>query len=425
MKTFDKKEILRDSIFAFIMRIFSTAIGFILTFVVAKNMLVDQAGLFMLSFAIITVLTSVSTLGMRISFVRFIGGYDSIGNHKIVNGTFISGAIGSFIATLLISGLIYYFRFNISENIFNNEKMESLLEIIAYILPFISLHLLISYAFQGKRKTNISVIFEKILSYTLFILLFIFFLSSNIEITALDGLRLFLYSSVFCSLVSVFCWIREQKFNLNADFSINKQLVSSSYPVWLAAIATMVIEWGGQIISGIYLPSSDVAIYAISQRVASFILLILVAINLVSAPRFAAAYKQNNMEDLRKTSLLCSRLMFLVATPLFFIMYFAGDILLNFFGEEYSSGILYYKIILLGYFFNVLTGSVGYLLNMTGNEKIMRNIIFISGAVLLFLSFLLIPRYGILGASIATTSAIFLQNLFALIAVRKNLVLTL
>ena len=91
------------------------------------------------------------------------------------------------------------------------------------------------------------------------------------------------------------------------------------------------------------------------------------------------------------------------------------------FGEQYKQGANLLRILVIGQFINVITGSVGFLLNMTGFEKDMRNIVFLSGAIALLLNFILIPIYGVTGAAIATSIAIALQSLFAVYMVRRRL----
>ena len=75
----------------------------------------------------------------------------------------------------------------------------------------------------------------------------------------------------------------------------------------------------------------------------------------------------------------------------------------------------------LGQFVNVITGSVGYLLLMSGNEKDMRNITIIVGLFSLVLSILLTKYYGALGTSVAIALALAAQNLMAVRMVKKRL----
>ncbi|MDG1707185.1 MAG: polysaccharide biosynthesis C-terminal domain-containing protein [Emcibacteraceae bacterium] len=66
-------------------------------------------------------------------------------------------------------------------------------------------------------------------------------------------------------------------------------------------------------------------------------------------------------------------------------------------------------------------GNVGYLLLMTGHEKIIRNNNFLGASLLLVLSIVLIPEYGIIGAASAYSLAVITQNIVAFFLVKKHL----
>ena len=97
------------------------------------------------------------------------------------------------------------------------------------------------------------------------------------------------------------------------------------------------------------------------------------------------------------------------------------EFLLGFFGAEYRQASLILQILVIGQFINVITGSVGFLLNMSGHEKDMRNVVFFSGPLSLGLGFFLTPIYGTTGAAIATAIALASQNLIAVYMVKKRL----
>lgn len=405
---------------AIFIRILSTLTGFILTLVISRNLSVDETGLFMLATAIIAVLVGISTLGFRFSLVKFIAAYND--NTPMVNLFFSLGALISLFASFIIAGLIFLFSHQIAVNIFQNELLIPLLKIISFIIPIACIHNLVAFAFQGKGRANLSILFEKMISSLVLILLIIFFLDSFQE-TAVSALRFSFFSSLFTALIGIFYWFRIQEFALptSPSQSIIDSFKNSSLILWGSTFTSLVIIWGGQIIAAFYLSAFDIGILAISQRVSSLLILVLVAINMVAAPKFSRAYHNNNNYELRKTSLQSSRLIFFFGIPLFILMFVFGEIILRFFGEEYVEGIFIYRIMLAGQFINVLSGSVGYLLNMTKHEKLMRNIIFISAILLISLSFILIPIYGILGAAIAISATAIIQNIAAYVAVRKTL----
>ena len=70
---------------------------------------------------------------------------------------------------------------------------------------------------------------------------------------------------------------------------------------------------------------------------------------------------------------------------------------------------------------NVVTGSVGYLLSMSGHEKDLRNTVLISGPLAIIAAVALTPLWGATGSAIATALAVATQNLVAVFWVRKRL----
>jgi len=95
--------------------------------------------------------------------------------------------------------------------------------------------------------------------------------------------------------------------------------------------------------------------------------------------------------------------------------------LMSFFGEEFRTASTALVILALGQFVNIATGSVSYLLSMTGFERKVRDNAFFSALIGVALGFALIPNYGLLGASIATAIAIASQNLLGVYQVQKHL----
>ena len=102
------------------------------------------------------------------------------------------------------------------------------------------------------------------------------------------------------------------------------------------------------------------------------------------------------------------------------ILVFSKQIL-HFFGAEFIEGSTALIILAIGQLFNSFCGPVGNLLNMTGNHKEFRNVIFISLLINIVLNFVLIKDFGINGAATATTISLIAWNLLGVIIVKKKL----
>ena len=74
----------------------------------------------------------------------------------------------------------------------------------------------------------------------------------------------------------------------------------------------------------------------------------------------------------------------------------------------------------VGQIVSAFSGSTMIILNMTGREKIGRNILTITVILNIIINYILIPRYGIVGAAIATMSSTILWNLISVIYIYKS-----
>lgn len=418
----DTLSFIKASFMAFLMRLSSALAGFLITFLVARVLSPADAGIYMLGIAFLTISVAICMLGFKTTFVRYVAAYNAENNNSVIRGIVIFGLLIALIFSVIFSFLIYSLSEYMAINFFSKHEFAPILKLSAFILPFMCIHQLIAYAIQGLHRANLSVFYEKILPSVLFILTIItLVVKTSFEFSSVNLISIFFICTVITFFMSIFTWLFINKFSFKVDFSQSKNIFLSSVPVWVSSIAAICTEWGAQIISGAYLPSDELAAFAISQRTSSIMLLSLVAINLVAAPRFAASFKKNRLYELKETSLFCSRMMFAIAVPLMAIMLFFSEYLLSLFGSGYMKHVDVLRVLLIGQFINVLTGSVGFLLNMTGHEKDMRNIIIVSGVLSLILAFSLIPIYGILGAAISSSISISFQNLFAAFYVQKRL----
>jgi O-antigen/teichoic acid export membrane protein len=417
----NKKSFLKHAGVAFIVRILGAIAGLIMNLVIARTLSVEQSGLFFLAFALCSAIGMLCTLGLTNAFIRFIGGYHAEGNWGVIKGVVNKGFISTFICASVVGVVVYLSSGFISEYLFDKPLLAPTLKIIAFVIPLYAVYQLLSRAFQGLHKPISSILFQNISTQILVAIGVIAFSIFSFEITSSTVAFVLLIASFFSFMTVIFLWFRQSNLNVKADFSKTRELVASAKPLWVMMLMVMMVQYSGQIITGIHVSSEDVAYFSVAQRVAMLTSFVLIAVNLVAAPRFAASAKQGKDSELRATSLFCSRIMVIMATPVVVFMLVFPEFILGFFGEQYKQAALLLQILVIGQFINVITGSVGFLLNMTGHEKDMRNVVFLSGPLAVILGLMLTPMYGTTGAAVATAIALASQNLLAVFMVKKRL----
>jgi O-antigen/teichoic acid export membrane protein len=84
---------------------------------------------------------------------------------------------------------------------------------------------------------------------------------------------------------------------------------------------------------------------------------------------------------------------------------------LNLFGEGFLSGVSVLLILCIGQLINSLSGSVGVIMQMIGEQKVYQNLIISALVINLVLTFLLTPLYGGIGAATATVVSMIFWNI--------------
>lgn len=232
----------------------------------------------------------------------------------------------------------------------------------------------------------------------------------------------FIAASFVTAVVATILWRRAvpQLKGIKGNFRLNK-LLDSSVPLFLVSAMYLVIQWTSTFALGIWGTKAEVGVFSVAFRTAMLISFVLIAVNSIAAPKFAALYSLGDMDALGKTARNSARLLTLMAAPVLALFIIFPSRIMGVFGEDFRQGGMILAILAAGQFVNVSTGSVGYLLMMSGNERILRNNVAFAAAVNVALNALLVPRYGILGAAVATALSVSLLNITASYLVYKKI----
>ena len=199
------------------------------------------------------------------------------------------------------------------------------------------------------------------------------------------------------------------------------QFIKTSRIFFITNMAGFLYSVLGILIAGWLLSSSELGILKSAQQTAIMVSFILVVMNSIIPPRFAVLYQRGSLRELEALVRLGSVLSVGFSAPFIFTCLFFPEWVLGWFGEEFKSGAILLQIITFSQLINVATGSVAYLLNMTGHEILMRNIALFCSFLGLLAFFVLIPLLGVLGGALAFAVVLITQNLMALFFVWRRL----
>nr|MDA3877929.1 polysaccharide biosynthesis C-terminal domain-containing protein [Halothiobacillus sp.] len=205
----------------------------------------------------------------------------------------------------------------------------------------------------------------------------------------------------------------------------SRQWLKSALPFTLIGGAGIINNQADIIMLGWFGSTADVGIYRVAVQGATLVAFGLQAANAVIAPHFARLYAQGDMKKLQRLVTGSARMVLLAALPLALAFVFAGGTIVTWvFGSEFAASHLPLAILALGQLANAAFGSVGLLLNMTGNESHMARIVLQTALLNVVLNGLLIPFYGMSGAAVASTISLLIWNALLFLRVGKSLGVT-
>jgi O-antigen/teichoic acid export membrane protein len=413
------KELLSQSVVALFVRALGALSTFILSIFVARLLGPAESGYFFYTLSIITFFVTFCCFGLENTVLRFTGAaFSQLFYAEIKQVLFKAMLLNGLVALIFITILSVSAEW-LSEDIFLKPGLAEVLQNMSLGVLAFCLCQLIAMSLQGMRRIVASVLILNI-GASFFTVAFISFFSPG---SASDVAFLYSVSAWLTFFMGCGYWfysIRNIK-KSEGDSILFGSIISSCLPLWIVALMTQIVQFSGQFISGVYIEPSEIAHLSVAQRTAFLTSFILVAVNLVVAPRFASLYRENDMSSLRSLSLQSVIIMGIIASPILCFILAFPEFILTLFGEGFSDGAAYLQILALGQFVNVITGSVGYLLSMTGHERDLRNSMLFCGPLAIVLALILVPIYGALGSAVATALALSVQNLVAVWLVNKRL----
>lgn len=407
----DNRDLLVSSAFAFVIRVVGAVSGFAATFFIARHLGASEAGYYFLAFSVVTVISAFSRAGLDNTVLRFTGSAPDLAINTVLKSLQLILLFGAFSTFVL-----YFFSAYFSETFFSKPELTPVLKNMTLGVIGLSALTISAMALQGLRKVSASIFVINIAVN----LLLIFSLYVVVEMSALQLARVYALSSIAVGFVgfSLFYLYRPRAEKSAISW---RELFASCGPLWIVVIMSQMVQWSGQFMAGAYVSSEALAQLAVAQRTAMLSSFILIAVNLVVAPRFAELYRKNDMAQLERLAIKSVKLISLFALPVIGVMLLFPSFLMSLFGSEFKEGAMLLQILAVGQFINAMTGSVGFLLMMSGHERDMRNVTLISGSLALLLTWLLTAQFSVVGAAIGTAIAVATQNLLAVYFVKKRL----
>ncbi|GAC10543.1 oligosaccharide flippase family protein [Paraglaciecola chathamensis] len=400
---------LTESFYLFLVRIFSAVIGIVVVSFITNNLAVESSGDYFLILSMVTFIIPFSLLGFGHLSLKDIS-KEEVGT---VSKYFTIVVLMSILCGFLY--VIYLFYFSNLANVVTFFELFFLF----FIVVFSTISELYLFFFQGLKKAWHGTLYNVIVRQVLLLTLLWFF-----EVDSLFSLlAIYSFSSVWGVFISV---IMLNKYNVKIRFVFQQVNIPSLYRKSRNFQITHILgTFNGSvapILLGALADSKEVALFIVCMKISTISSFVMVPINRVVAPRYSHAFANDKLSELQSIATLACRVSLFFVLPLLILIFFLKSELLGYFGGYFrDNGEFVLVVILLAQLVNIITGSVGWLLQMCSQEKLFRDISIFSVFVSTLLGFYFIPIYGALGAAIMYSCSVFFTNILACYFVFKKL----
>lgn len=417
------QEVARGAAVAFALKVAAAGVSFAFSVVLARVLGVDDAGLFFFALTVATVLSVVGRMGFDYSMLRSVSAKSALGDWEAVKSTYWTGmavcaAVTGAVSASVIAGAGWL-------TVFGKAELAVPLAIMGWSIVPMALYSLHSQVLQGLKRVA-----DAVTVLSLWAPLVALILTPALASGAGLGLQGAAWGYVAACVLCLGCGVWRCSAAIpglwNARWTNEwRRMISESRAAYAVSVLQLVLNWLPVLLLGAWGMWSDVARFSAAQRTALLVSLILIAINSISAPKFAALAAQRDLATLGRVARISAGLATLAALPFLIVCLAAPRQVMLLFGKDFAGADQLLAVLAIGQFVNVAKGSVGHLLMMTGNDAAFRNNLIGCSLLAVLLNVFAIPSYGALGAAWATTVTICLQNVISSVIVQRSLGITL
>ncbi|MDJ0805225.1 MAG: flippase [Gammaproteobacteria bacterium] len=409
---------IKKSSLVLVARSTGAALAFIIIVVFARLLDVSEFGIYSFSISLITILSVITRFGFDNVLLKRVSYYKNINPRKAKGYITTALKIVIYLGLLFSLALLLFSEFLYSI-IIDDIKFSDTLKLLGVCTIPLAINVVFGEVLKAYDKPILATLFQTVLTPCITLaFIYVYSLYSDVNLYVVNMSVTIGYFSIAVILLVYINHLTKKIIKKDIEYM---RLVKEGWPMLLISSGALILSWSDVLVLGIFSDPEAVGIYSAASRTVLVTSLILIAINSITAPKYAVLYKiKDNVEITKLAQFTSSILFFIVVFPTFILLYFP-DYIMGLFGDEYIEGSNALVILTIGQFFNVVCGSVGYLLMMTGKEKIFRDILLKVSVINIVLSILLVRDFGYLGVSVATSVSVIMWNVWAMYEVKKHL----
>lgn len=405
-----RSDVARGALSSLSVRIYGAAIAYLTQLYLARSIGAEQLGVYVFAWTWLSVLAFLTPLGFETSLVRYIASYTAEERWGELRGVLAFGArvtlFTSLAVTLVGCSFVYWGG--------SSASPYGWALCVAFccvpILAFVNLHEGIAKGFTWIWQVSLPNYGIRPSLFLIFSILAISMLKFATGVAIVAAMLL----ACVCTLIVQFSRYRKL---LPAPLrSVNKiyatrDWIRVSIPMLLVVSFELMLANTDIIMLGLIDGPVETGVYSIAVRTSGVLLFIFFAVSAFAAPKIARFKTQHQIEELLAFSRKVRFWTFMPTLLGIALLALFGRYILAFFGADFAHAYTPMMILSLGIALRTLAGPVDNLMSMTGKQDQLA--MAMAGVMMLNIvaNWLLIPKFGMQGASMATVGSVVVELL--------------
>jgi O-antigen/teichoic acid export membrane protein len=410
-------ELIKGSLSSFILKVVGMIFGYLGVLWITNYYGAAEFGVYTIGVTLLSIAVLIPKFGMDQSLVRIIGELFTKGEISKLYDVLKKSVLFTIILSITVS-LILFLNSDYIAILINKPELNQTIQTISYAIVPMALVAIIAAVMQGMRRTIIYVIITSVLLPFLFFISLVIFSLNSINISALElYIGVTFVVLILALLLFKFVLPNKDKKISSETYDFNK-IIQISAPMLLTSSFVLIMSWTDILMLSYYTTAAEVGIYSAALKVAAITSISLMAINSIAAPKFVQFYTNNDMKGLAQIAQQSTKLILFTSLPILILIFIAPEWLMGLFGNEFTAGVAVLLLMGIAQFVNAFSGSVGYIMQMTDNQKTFQNVILVAAVLNIVLNYLLIPKYGINGAAFASMVSMIFWNVTLVLIIK-------
>lgn len=401
------KSILKLASIAFIGSLLGRGLRYSMNIVIARGLGLEALGLFAFGMVVMKALGVFARFGLNTATQKYIPIYTRQEDTSRVAGVVIFALSFPFIlgGSLSIALLIGFRTTNLGS------EFSTTVQLFLVGVPLVASMMVGMNATTGFKETRYSVYIRDIIQSGTAILLV------SVGAYVFGSLELTIYGyilSLGIGLISAIYYLNHLgAFEALPTFEVREIMVFSA-PVVIVAVSQYVVSWTDILMLGAFVSPTEVGWYQAAYQTSILLVLVLSAVNSIFPTIASDLYSEGRLDELEVMYTAVTKwVTYLTILGFVFVSVYASEIL-GLFNTTEQSAQTALIILAFGQAITASTGPVGFILTMSGNERLESFNTTILAVLNIGLNFVLIQEYGIVGAAIATAFSLLTLNLVRL-----------